>query len=129
MKVEFKREILPLAALLLFPLWVGAIARWVAKGGISTLEAACMVILLLAFGALAGNYRRNRMLHEALLTVVYSALAVGSWAHSKGTFSVFLCLALVVLFAISAWQCWNTWTLQKDSNLTPTAQPDAEQFR
>lgn len=117
MKVRFQREILALATLLLFPLWVGAIARWVAKGGISPLEAACMVILLLAFGGLAGNYRRNRMLHEILLTVVYSALAVGSWAHSKGTFSVFLCLALLVLFAISVWQCWHTWTVQKNSGI------------
>jgi hypothetical protein len=129
MKVQFRREILPLAALLLFPLWVRAIGKWVSKGGISTLEASCMVVLLLAFGALGGNYRRNRILHEALLTIVYSALAIGSWAHSKGTFSGFLCLALVVLFAISAWQCWQTWNAQKDSSPTPVAHADAEQFR
>jgi hypothetical protein len=52
-------------------------ARDIGMGKVSSPEAACLLMLIFSFGALMGNYHRNKTLEGVLLTLVYALVAVG----------------------------------------------------
>jgi hypothetical protein len=82
-------------------------AKQIGQGKVSAYEGACLLVLVFLFGAMSGNYLRNRLLHEALLTLGYAFIGLGEWFHSRETLFPTLWGLMALLSAFIFWTRWN----------------------
>jgi hypothetical protein len=87
-------------------------ARDIGMGKVSSPEAACLLMLIFSFGALMGNYHRNKTLEGVLLTLVYALVAVGEWFHTHTSLFPTLWGLMAVLYAFANWTKWRAQPVQ-----------------
>jgi len=92
--------------------YLGAIQ--IAQNKMAAPEAACLLLVFFCLGVLVGNYRRNRVLDEALQALVWASIALATWLHTRKSLWPTLWGLLALL---SMWICWCTFKASREEAL------------
>ncbi|MGA2277110.1 MAG: hypothetical protein ABSG00_05870 [Terracidiphilus sp.] len=81
--------------------------RQVIRGELSKIEIAFMAICFFAFLILIVNNRKNKILEESMMGLVWTTLAIAVWVHDRSALRAIIWAVLALWsfsFAYAAWK-------------------------